>query len=64
MMKKDADYTDEEKTVITQTAAELSKMNTMFFSGHCTGLPAFNMMKEIMGDQLQSLSTGKEINIL
>ena len=64
MMKKDTDYTDEEKTVITQTAAELSKMNTMFFSGHCTGLPAFNMMKEIMGDQLQSLSTGKEINIL
>lgn len=59
MMKKDGEHTDEEKAVIIQTAEELSKMHTVFYSGHCTGIPAFEMMKGIMGDKLIALHSGE-----
>ncbi len=61
MMKKDGEHTEAEKAVIVQTAQELSQMNTVFYSGHCTGIPAFEMMKEIMGDQLIALHSGEVI---
>ena len=61
MMKRDGNYTNEEKAVIIQTARELSQMNTVFYSGHCTGTPAFEMMKEIMGDKLIALHSGEQI---
>ncbi len=64
MMKKDGEHTDEEKAVIIQTARELSQMNTVFYSGHCTGIPAFGLMKEIMGDKLTALHSGEEVKIL
>lgn len=61
MMKKDGEHTEEEKTVIIQTAQELSRLDTVFYSGHCTGIPAFELMKEIMGDKLIALHSGEEI---
>ena len=61
MMKKDGEYTEDEKTLILETAKELSLLNTTFFSGHCTGTPAFDMMKEILGDNLVALYSGKQL---
>ena len=61
MMKKDGEHTEEEKAVIVQTAKELTQMKTVFYSGHCTGIPAFEMMKEIMGDQLIALHSGEAV---
>ena len=61
MMKRDAEHTEEEKAVIIQTAKEISQMKTVFFSGHCTGIPAFELMKEIMGEQLIALQSGEKI---
>ncbi len=61
MMKREGEHTDEEKSVIIQTAQELAQMNTVFYSGHCTGIPAFNIMKEIMGDKLIALHSGEQI---
>ena len=61
MMKKDGEHTEEEKAVIVQTAQELAQMKTVFYSGHCTGIPAFEMMKEIMGDQLIALHSGEAV---
>lgn len=56
-MKK-GEYTDTEKQTIREVAAELSKLPTLFYSGHCTGETAFDMMKEIMGDKLIKLHSG------
>ena len=61
MMKKDGEHTEEEKAVIIQTAQELSQLDTVFYSGHCTGIPAFELMKEIMGNNLIALHSGEEI---
>jgi len=61
MMKRNGAYTNDEKAVIVQTAKELSMLNSVFFSGHCTGIQAFEVMKEIMGDKLISLHSGDEI---
>ena len=61
MMKRDAEHTEEEKAVIIQTARELAQMKTVFYSGHCTGAPAFELMKEIMGDKLIALHSGQQV---
>ncbi|MBO6229265.1 MAG: MBL fold metallo-hydrolase [Ruminiclostridium sp.] len=61
MMKREGEHTEEEKAVIIQTARELSQMRTVFYSGHCTGIPAFELMKEIMGDKLIALHSGEHI---
>jgi 7,8-dihydropterin-6-yl-methyl-4-(beta-D-ribofuranosyl)aminobenzene 5'-phosphate synthase len=61
MMKKEGAFTADEEAVIIETAGELSKMNTIFFSGHCTGEPAFDIMKKIMKDKLNALHTGESI---
>lgn len=64
MMKREGDHTEDEKKVIVQTAKELSALNTVFYSGHCTGIPAFEIMKKIMGDKLIALHSGEEIVLL
>lgn len=57
MMKKGA-YTEEEVRTIKETARELKKKNTVFYTGHCTGQAAFDIMKEIMGEKLVLLHSG------
>lgn len=61
MMKKDGEYNAEEISVITETAHELSKLDTVFYSGHCTGEAAFDIMKEIMGEKLIALHSGETV---
>ena len=56
-MKK-TEYTEEEKQNIITVAEELKDLPTLFYSGHCTGDRAFEMMKEIMGDKLIRLYSG------
>ena len=61
MMKREGEHTEEEKAVIIQTAQELSRLNTVFYSGHCTGIPVFEMMKTIIGDKLIALHSGETV---
>lgn len=56
-MKK-KEYTAEDDALITETAKQLSKIPTQFYTGHCTGEYAFAMMKEIMGGQLTYVHSG------
>lgn len=61
MMKRAGEHTKEEKAVIIRTAKELSLLDTVFYNGHCTGIPAFELMKDIMGEQLIALHSGEQV---
>lgn len=60
MMKK-TDYTEAEKENIKATARKLKDLPTVFYTGHCTGEPAFALMKPIMGERLCSLGAGEMV---
>lgn len=53
----------EESEKLRQIAKSLIAANTKYYTGHCTGTPQFEMMKQIMGTFLCSLSTGTVIEI-
>ncbi|WP_026511636.1 MBL fold metallo-hydrolase [Butyrivibrio sp. LC3010] len=59
---KKKDYTDEEMKEIVDTAKELKNYKTVFYTCHCTGETAFDVMKEVMGDMLIYVHTGDEID--
>ena len=54
-----SELTDE----IREIAERLKKYKAHFATCHCTGLPAFNQMKEIMGDQLSYVYSGDEVEV-
>lgn len=60
MMKKQG-FTDADVAEIEQTAKELATMDTHFYTGHCTGTDAYDIMKKIMGDKLEYIHCGEEI---
>ena len=60
-MAKNEDYTQEEIEIIEDTARELKKLHTKFYTGHCTGEAAFALMKKIMKKQLTFVHSGDEI---
>lgn len=60
MMKK-TDYTPEETETILTTAKELAKLETKFYTGHCTGQKAIELMKPVMGAQLKEIHSGMQI---
>jgi len=62
-MKKSAPYTDAELETIRTAAHELQKWPCRFYTCHCTGLPAFEIMKAIMGEKLQYLHGGEELTL-
>lgn len=55
------EYTEEDLEKIRQTARELRKLECKFYSGHCTGQIALDVMKEIMQEQLQQIHSGTKI---
>lgn len=60
-MKKKTELTDLEKEDIRKTALELKKMDTVFYTGHCTGIQAFDIMKKIMLEKLFYIHSGDQI---
>ncbi|MBO4900720.1 MAG: MBL fold metallo-hydrolase [Lachnospiraceae bacterium] len=59
MLKRE--YREDELREVQAIAEELSKYPTRFYTCHCTGLPAFEEMKKIMGDQLEYVHSGDGI---
>lgn len=51
----------EDETQLQKIAESLHNGHTVYYTGHCTGDRQFRFLKGIMGDCLQSLSTGKII---
>lgn len=56
-------YSDEDLATIRQTANELKQENTLFYTGHCTGLEPFHILKDIMGDQITYVHSGEIITL-
>lgn len=47
--------------MIRSTARELLRSGAIFFTGHCTGDPAFGIMKDVMGDNLRRMGAGETL---
>ena len=62
MMKKSG-YSDADIHMITDTAEQLRKTKTIFYTGHCTGTEPYQIMKSILGDQLHYMHCGDEITL-
>ena len=52
---------DPEGEELEAAAAALKRYPCTYYTGHCTGQPQFEALKRILGSQLHSLTTGKEI---
>ncbi|MCR5581924.1 MAG: MBL fold metallo-hydrolase [Pseudobutyrivibrio sp.] len=56
-------YTEDDISYIKKTAHEMAKTDIKFYTCHCTGVEPFEMMQEIMGEQIHYVHCGDEINI-
>ena len=54
---------EEDTETLQSIANRLLSVNACYYTGHCTGSKQFACMKEIMGKNLQTLSTGTVIEI-
>ena len=59
-MKKSG-YNDGETEEIKDIARELKKYPSRFITCHCTGIPAYEIMKPILKDKLEYVHSGEEI---
>ena len=60
LMKK-TQYREDEIREIEDIATELKKYPTRFYTCHCTGEEAFDIMKGIMGESLSYVHSGEEL---
>ncbi len=61
MMKKSG-YEPSDVELIRGIAETLTCYKTKFYTGHCTGVEAYDILKEIMGNQMQYVKSGEEIS--
>ncbi len=54
-------YADEDVSLIRQTAEALLQMNTLFYTGHCTGEYPLQLFKSIMGEKLTVFHSGDDL---
>lgn len=50
-----SEYSKDDLQAIRRVAEELSAMDTIFYTGHCTGTVAYDILKAIMGDKLRAI---------
>ena len=62
-MIKKTGYEADETELIRDVAKELRGMDTRFYTGHCTGIPAFEILREIMGEQVRYMHSGDRVVI-
>jgi len=54
---------DEDPDLVDRIGEVLKKTGSRFYTCHCTGLPSYNRLKTILGDQIEYIGTGKQIEI-
>lgn len=52
-------YEAEDVTKIKKIAKELKKTGALFYTGHCTGQAAYDIMKPILGERLRPIHSGE-----
>lgn len=62
MMKQEA-YDEEDLRTIRQVAEELAGMKTVFYTGHCTSIAGYEVMKPILGERLVYVHSGERIEL-
>lgn len=53
----------EDSAFVEQLGRSLKNTNSNYYTCHCTGMEPYKKLKEIMGEQIQYLSTGSQITI-
>lgn len=60
-LARKAAYSQEDLLGIQEIARRLLKTGALYDTGHCTGMEAFAVMKEIMGDRLEYIHSGEQV---
>ncbi len=60
-MVKKTDYTEQGRDTICRTAEELRRTGAVFYTGHCTGQKAMELMQPIMGGQMVPIRCGTDL---
>lgn len=60
-LMKRTEFSEADTAEVKEIANRLKSYKAHFATCHCTGLPVFNQMKEIMGDQLGYVHSGDEV---
>ena len=60
LMQK-TEYSEDDVRNIQAIGQELVKTGALFYTGHCTGEAAFEILKKIMGEKLKHLHSGMKI---
>ena len=62
-LMKRTEFSEADTAEVTEIANRLRAYKAHFATCHCTGLPVFKQMKEIMGDQLSYVRSGDEVEV-
>ena len=62
-LMKRTEFSEADTAEVAEIAKRLKSYKAHFVTCHCTGLPVFNQMKEIMGEQLSYVYSGDDVNI-
>ena len=62
LMKK-TEYSDDELRQIISIGTELMRYSTKFVTCHCTGETAYEIMKNVLGDQLRYVHSGESVEV-
>lgn len=60
-MMKNSDYTEDERALIEATARILDKSGAVCYTGHCTGIAAYEIMKPVMGEKMHYIHSGDRL---
>ena len=60
-LMKRTEFSEADTAEVTEIANHLRAYKANFATCHCTGLPVFNQMKEILGEQLSYVYSGDEV---
>lgn len=60
-LMKRTEFSEADTAEVTEIANRLKSYKAHFATCHCTGIPVYTLMKEIMGDQLTYVRSGDEV---